>query len=352
MARSRPHIEKRRAILLEGLDVAKLVGLEIGPLDAPIVPKSAGRIRYVDHATTEGLREKYRGRRLVEVDEIAPVDIVWGDAALTDLVDEQSIDYAIASHVAEHVPDLVTWMQEMKGVLRRDGQLRLLLPDGRVSADCLRDRTRVVDLLDAHLNRARKPRTRQILDHALSVATGVDARKIYTGEMPLSAVSRAYDPMRAIDIARAALETGQYVDVHCWVFTPRSFAEAMRTLVELEVIAMRCAGFHDTDLELFEFYVFLQPCDDKAVAADSWRRMQELCACDLPGSAAEAAHTGVGELGAELARVRAQATMLAEEKRVILNSTIWRATRPLRRIARAVPAPIRRWLHEMRYRGT
>ena len=339
-------VARRRALLLPGLDLANLVGVEIGPLDAPLVRKSDGTISYVDHVGTEELRAKYaKYAHDVDVADVLPVDVVWGDQPLSELIGRGSIDYVIASHVAEHVPNLIGWLQDIQAILKPDGQLRMVLPDKRVSHDCLREETRIVDLLDAYVRQARKPQARQILDCALSVAAEpFDPWKVYKGETRLSDVVPVHTCESAMAIARDALENDKYVDVHCWVFTPRAFAGVMRSLVEDGLIDLACAGFADSSVDLFEFGIFLQPCKDRSAAVESWRRMQETTALDLPGSAAEAARRGTAPSGieaiAELERMRAKVAMLEDEKRIILNSTIWRATNPLRYAGRS----IRRWL--------
>ena len=93
--------ECRRAALLGSMNLATLRGLEIGPLCHPIVKKTDGSILYVDHADTEYIKNannpEYR-------DQIVDIDIVWGDKPLKDLV-PYPLDYAVACHVIEHIPD-------------------------------------------------------------------------------------------------------------------------------------------------------------------------------------------------------------------------------------------------------
>ena len=340
-------------MLLPGLDLANFTGIEVGPLDRPIVRRSDGRIIYVDRATTTELREKYANQANVDIENIVPTDVVWGDAALPDQVGRQSADYVIASHVAEHVPDLITWLQEMQATLKPHGQLRLVLPDKRVSSDYLREETRLVDFLDAYIHRARNPRARQILDYALYAAKNIDFMAVYRGELRPSDVIRMHTWDSALTLARDALQNDRHVDLHCWVFTPRSFAELMATLVGHDLLRLGCAGFIDSSFDLFEFYVFLRQYDDKTSAVASWRHMQQTANVDLPGSAAEATRQREAQnardaehLAAELERKRCEVERLAQEKQIILNSTIWRATAPLRLAGRSIPETVRRWLHE------
>lgn len=51
----------------------------------------------------------------------------------------------------------------------------------------------------------------------------------------------------ALDWVRPALsDPSHYVDVHCWVFTPRHLAELMIPLARNNVLDLACAGFEDT----------------------------------------------------------------------------------------------------------
>ena len=50
----------RAATLTKNLQLEKQ-GLEIGPLDKPVVPKEGTGVLYADHLPTDKLRDKYRG---------------------------------------------------------------------------------------------------------------------------------------------------------------------------------------------------------------------------------------------------------------------------------------------------
>ncbi len=52
-------------------------------------------------------------------------------------------DLLVASHVIEHVPDLITWLREIASVLKPTGQARLAIPDRRYTFDLLRVETQL-----------------------------------------------------------------------------------------------------------------------------------------------------------------------------------------------------------------
>lgn len=85
LRRQRPpsYRRSRRETLLSRIDISTQVGLEIGPLSRPIVTKteSNNRIFYVDWATADELRAKYRNDPCVTADAIVETDFLWGHKA-------------------------------------------------------------------------------------------------------------------------------------------------------------------------------------------------------------------------------------------------------------------------------
>lgn len=264
----------RRAKILEGLDVGRSRGVEIGPLHAPLVAKSEGEVIYVDHADAEALRIKYAHDPIVgDVSKIVDVDAIWGQQSLAEcLGDRVPVDYMIASHVLEHVPDLISWLQEVRSVLSPDGRLNLALPDRRFTFDFLRRESGLADTLNAYLLKPRTPLPISILDDVLNT-TLVDNVKAWT-----EAIAPQREPGRAaaaLAAARVSIETGHYHDVHCWIFTCDTFLTLMAEIAEMGLLPFACASFHPTALYEIEFFVSLRPCADPAESAASFRHYRD-----------------------------------------------------------------------------
>jgi predicted SAM-dependent methyltransferase len=79
------------------------------------------------------------------------------------------VDYAVASHVVEHVPDLIDWLTEIASVLRSTGELRLIVPDKRFLFDIFRRETSLADVLLSYINNARDAQPHSMLDITLGV---------------------------------------------------------------------------------------------------------------------------------------------------------------------------------------
>ncbi|WP_233800161.1 class I SAM-dependent methyltransferase [Paraburkholderia sp. HP33-1] len=272
--------DKRRCRLLKGLNVKDSVGVEIGPLCWPLVRRSdGGEIIYVDHTDTPHLREKYKDDPSLDVNEIVDVDAVWGRNTLHEAIKGRYVDYVVASHVVEHVPDLVTWLRELATVLKRTGEVRLAVPDRRYTFDYLRRESRLPEVLASYIARARIPQTYSLLDHCLSAAH-ISTQEAWQKRIDPQSVKRLHTWQGALHVARDGFINGTYHDVHCWVFTPRSFAKLMADLCEMEMIDFACEEFNDTLHNDIEFSVVMRRSRDREYIADSWRRMERQASSD------------------------------------------------------------------------
>jgi SAM-dependent methyltransferase len=308
----------RRQVLLDGLSPASLLGLEIGPLADPIVRREDGEVIYVDHADAAALRQKYAGGGL-DVAAIVEVDAIWAGRSLRETVG-RCVDYVMASHVAEHVPDLISWLEEVRDVLRPGGELRLALPDARYSFDYFRQPTRLSELVAAWMIRARRPQLPQILDFVLNFTPGIKCEDIDAGVFDPSSVARHYSFAGAVELAQRTLDDpAHYEDVHCWVFSPAHFADLMLQLSDAGLLHMACSRFIDTEPQhLWEFYVFLRPCDDAAAARASWERMRAAASPRRPQPPPPCAEH-----------------LVAEQRVAALEASLsWRVTAPLRAVSR------------------
>ena len=178
--------------LLQSIDVRSSKGLELGPLINPVVRRDMGEIRYIDHVDTDTLRARYATHDGFDIDAIVPIDYVSTTGSIHDTVGPDiPFDYVIASHVIEHVPDIVGWLADIRSVLKDDGVLSLAIPDHRRCFDALRSPTVTADLIHAYLTKPTTPSPRQVFDH-YSSAVGWRERSLGGGATVRRTDSRAY----------------------------------------------------------------------------------------------------------------------------------------------------------------
>ncbi len=259
----------RKEKLLGGLDLATATGIEIGPLCRPLIDKAESHVLYVDHTDAESLRRKYAGDPNVDVEKIVDVDGVWGEQSLKDCLGGRTdLDYVIASHVIEHVPDLAGWINEIGQVLRTGGRLCLAIPDRRYSFDFTRRSSELADVIEAFVRKSRRPTPGQVFD-ALSKAAKVDAAQAWEGRVDPSTLGPLMTGKRAaLQQSFQAVEEGVYRDVHCWVFTPSSLLGILADLVDLDLLPFRCARFFPTEPYQLEFFLTLEKLSPDTLPSD------------------------------------------------------------------------------------
>lgn len=264
-----------RTRIRHGIDLTAAEVLEIGPLYRPFILKSEAKVTYVDHTDAESLREKYREDPYVDLSAIVDVDAIWGKNTLLESVGGKLFDYIIASHVIEHVPDMLTWLTELQQTLKPGGQIRLVVPDRRFTFDYLRRETELPDLVDAYLRKAREPLPRCIIDHVYYVRRGIDPAVAWKKGVDINALEVCHPFELGTSSALDTLNNHNYHDVHCWVFTPHSFASVMREAAEQDLLTLACAEFGDTQPNALEFTAYLTPENDKEKVIASWRQIEQ-----------------------------------------------------------------------------
>jgi hypothetical protein len=309
-----------RAKLLALIDVTRQRGLEIGPLNRPMVTRETGPIEYVDRAPREELQRWYGGGD-VDPEEIVEVDHIWGDQRLIDCVGgRRAFGYLLASHVIEHVPDLLGWLHEIAEVLVDGGIAGFMVPDKRYTFDLLRRTSTGSEVVDAYVRGLRRPDTRQIFDsfhYYRDPETGFDRE----GHPPTD--QRTVRSARELlELCQRAAANGDYIDSHCWVFTPRSMAEALDLTSQLGLLPYEIAALGPTPPGSIEFVLALRRLPDGLDPAA--RRAAFVASLDrvrLPDELAADQETDL---------VLARAHQAIGRTAAIEASTSWRITAPLR----------------------
>lgn len=233
----------RSALLLQSLDRSSRI-LELGPSMSPVAPRSAGwNVTVVDHASREDLVEKYRNHPNVNVDRIEAVDIIWRGGPLHETVPAEqygTFDALIASHVIEHLPDPIGFLDSAARLLHPErGVVVLAVPDKRWCFDALRQISTTGQMLVAHRLGAQRHGMATRFENAAYVA--FDGQRIAWGREPLPSLRLA----DTLDHAYSEFQSwspdpgAPYVDCHAWCFTPSSFE-----LLILELGAIGLVDWH------------------------------------------------------------------------------------------------------------
>jgi SAM-dependent methyltransferase len=248
----------RRDLILQGLNLDGL-GLEIGPSHNPLLPKSQGcHVEIIDHADAGRLREKYSALGASAVKRIEEVDYVSGGRSILETIGKPGrYDYIVASHVIEHVPDLIGFLKDCEQLLKPDGRLALAIPDKRFCFDVFQALSTTGHALEARAAKACRPSPATVFDFTANFACGAqETWSVYDDAEPrllndLKTAKAAFDRAR---------ESDEYLDVHVWRFVPSSFRLIIGDLNRLGEISLGELSFAVPGG--FEFFATLSrgPC--------------------------------------------------------------------------------------------
>ncbi|MEM6433939.1 MAG: methyltransferase domain-containing protein [Cyanobacteria bacterium P01_D01_bin.115] len=161
----------RKAKILRHIDRSGR-GIEIGPSHNPVAPKKDGyQVHIIDHMSREQLIEKYQAHGL-DLSQIEAVDFVWQGESYAELTGKTDYyDWIIASHVIEHAPDLISFINSCDEVLKADGVLSLVIPDKRYCFDHYRPITGLAKIIDNHLQKSINHTPGTIAEYFLNVVS-------------------------------------------------------------------------------------------------------------------------------------------------------------------------------------
>jgi predicted SAM-dependent methyltransferase len=312
-------------------------GLEVGASYNPLLPKSRFNVETIDHADAATLREKYRDN----ASQIEEVDYVSDGRGLLEVIGKPGrYDFIFASHVIEHVTDIVRFIQDCETLLKPEGRLVLAVPDKRYCFDALRPISTVGQALQAYAERRHRHPPGVLFDQAAYMCT--KAESIVWIEPTLDDVALMHSSEAAKQGFETALNSESYHDAHGWQFTPNSFRLLIKQLRALGYIKSGELAFHRKDAGqpgMHEFYISLSKT--APALPDSDIDLLKKTESDLREIRSSRADEGPAEevvnLTHQLSDVRSklesaenQIKALAGINEAILNSNSWKITAPVR----------------------
>lgn len=196
----------------------------------------------------------------MNIADIVDIDFVNDMGSLYEAVHkEHFFDYIVASHIIEHIPDLVTWFQDMHALLKPGGVVSLVIPDKRYTFDYNRAVTHCSDVIDANYQKLKMPTYKHIYAHHFE-AVKVEASQAWKEH--LSDFEYHHTREYALEMCEKYRNTEEYCDVHCWVFTPQSFFTLLHDLTIVDMFPFSVVQYHPTPQNDIEFFVTLQRLPD------------------------------------------------------------------------------------------
>jgi SAM-dependent methyltransferase len=250
--------------------------IEIGPYHCPIAARKAGfQSTSLDIMDAASLREQARRDPNLsdeDVQNIEEVDLIGTASDVADLArqkfgSEIEFDWILSSHNIEHIPDPIRFLQQSEAILRCGGILRLAVPDKRACFDFFRPLTELAGWLAAFHERRTRPTIHQNFAQE-SLRCSFYARNDQLGAWTLgkpNAPDLVVQDQLLEYYEKWFGENGEipteYIDTHCWTFTPASFQLLIHDLNGLGLTHLQVRSCSETYGH--EFFIDLEKVADK-----------------------------------------------------------------------------------------
>ena len=229
-------------------------GIEIGPSHNPVAPKKEGyQVHIIDHMNREQLINKYKDHH-VNLKNIEEVDFVWQGQPYSELTGKSKYyDWIIASHMIEHTPDLIGFLNDCDTILKDDGVISLVVPDKRYCFDHYRPITGISKIIDNHFLENKNHSPGMVAEYYLNVVS--KAGNIAWDSHTTGKYNFVHSLEDALQGMKSVRNENTYLDIHAWCFVPHSFRLIIHDLYCLGLIPFQEVEFFTT--EGCEFYVTL-----------------------------------------------------------------------------------------------
>jgi hypothetical protein len=167
----------------------------------------------------------------------------------------------LASHVVEHIPDIISWFAQIAECLNPAGILSLIIPDKRFSFDRIRPLSSLAQVVGAYVDGANKPTSAQVFEH-IAYHLNVDVATAWTDPDGQLDFPRVHSEPEAYQLAWNVRNSGSYFDVHCWVVTPSSMLDLIEGLCRIGQFPFEIAAFTDSQIHELDFFMTLRKQDD------------------------------------------------------------------------------------------
>lgn len=229
--------------------------VEIGPGCAPTLDPNNNHHYFIDMHSTEELQSSVYG----DPEAVVRVDYVWAPGqTYRDIVpDNMLFDNAVSVHSIEHVPCIISYLNNVSDILKTGGRFVLVVPDRRYTFDHFRSRSSLGEVIACHLESQEKPNMKQILDCELMMSHN-EVTRYWSGDIGQPYVLSKPPGEITQKIDNLWSRRASYKDVHVWTFDPISFVFMVEQLRRLNLISFEIEAAYETKEDTHEFLVVMR----------------------------------------------------------------------------------------------
>mmetsp|Transcript_5773 Transcript_5773/g.8027 ORF Transcript_5773/g.8027 Transcript_5773/m.8027 type:complete len:325 (+) Transcript_5773:171-1145(+) len=249
--------------------------LEIAPLCAALFPQGP----YVKNLDVQSREENIKKYDLEKnswpkdlfgeswKEHFAEVHYIWKGGKYSNIIKNgEKFQRIVGSHVIEHIPDLISWLNDLYDLLLPGGEVRMLIPDMRFNWDHRRRPTELSDIIGNYLEQRQRPTFDTLYEQILFAPHSLNStsRDLWNSppyqrkrgeEFPLPFVELA---LQQSTWARDQSNKGFYQDAHVNRWSASAFAYQMNTLYQLKLVKFKVVNLYPPHpIDSAEFFVTL-----------------------------------------------------------------------------------------------
>lgn len=264
------HSKNLRKTILNDVDKSKRF-LEIGPLCSPLL-NDVNSYFTCDIKNTEEVKSRYHNDPTRDIKKVISIDFVMEDSYEKTFENFPLFDYVINSHVFEHIPNPIFFLQDISKILSEKGKLIMIMPDKRYCYDYYRECSSFAEMYNVweKLNKydidgeEKEVLYPQILDSFSQQCMLNNPKKFWK--------SKEYLNIKIGDVKGALKNYNSFksneinFDRHFWCFSDFSFLKIIYNLTKYQLLPFKIKEFFPTRENTFAFGIILEK--DEKIAYD------------------------------------------------------------------------------------
>lgn len=247
----------RQLFVKKNIELSSAQILEIGALDNPTFHKAEANIFYLDWFSKAELYLKHQYNNPQKAKNLVEIDFVIKDKNFHKHIN-QKFDLVIANHVIEHIPNIISWFENVSSLLKKDGFLFLSVPHKEYTFDKIRNLTSLAQIIRNYDEDLNAPTIYQVFEH-LYFYRPISAADVWKEDFQeLINQKRFTTAFEALELARSEVSRKGYVDVHCNIFDFQSFRNICNELYSSKYIDLKLVDSKDIEKPDNEFFTIFQ----------------------------------------------------------------------------------------------
>ena len=238
--------------------------LEIGPLNRPLAPRAKYPHAYTaDIRSTQEVWDLYSGNDYlkatgisVDRDTIVDIDFVLGKTYEETFHGIEGFDVFIASHVLEHVEDLISVFLDIPHALKEGALLLIIWPEKRYCFDHFRESASFRDAYDVY-RRGFSENARMVFDFFNTVIPENNPAVFWHSKDTTSLLPEG-NVEKAVEQYNSTLEGEKPDDVHYWPFSQRAFLKFIYDATRARLFPYELIDFEPCAQDDQQFMIALQ----------------------------------------------------------------------------------------------